>query len=85
MIVWSLVLGVAAYRLWRLVGEDAISEPMREKLTGWPLKLVSCPWCLGSWIAFGLTWATDAAIGLPAPFLVGLCAATVVGFIGERL
>lgn len=85
MIVWSVVIGVAAYRLWRLVGEDAITEPLRDRLSGWPLKLVSCPWCSGSWAAFGLTWATDAVVGVPAPVLVGLCAATVCGVIGERL
>jgi hypothetical protein len=42
-----------------------------------------CPWCLGSWLAFGITWATDAAVGLPLPVLVGLAAAVVVGVLGQ--
>lgn len=84
MIVWILVIGVASYRIWRLLGEDSITEPLRQGLPEWPLELVTCPWCLGSWVAFGMTWATDAAVGLPAPVLVGLGAAVVVGLIGEH-
>lgn len=87
MIVWILVIGVASYRLWRLIGQDSITEPLRNRLNpdGWPYALISCQWCLGSWVAFGATWATDAVIGVPAPLLVGLGAAVVVGVLGEVL
>lgn len=86
MIVWILVIGIASYRLWRLVAEDSITEPARTRyLGGWIEELVECPWCLGSWVAFGVTWLTDATIGLPAPVLVALGAATVVGVLGRWL
>lgn len=85
VIVWTVIIGVASYRLWALVGRDSITAPARDRLSGWPLELVECPWCLGSWVAFGVTWATDATVGVPLPVLVGLAAAVVVGFIGERL
>lgn len=89
MIVWILVIGVASYRLWRLFSEDSITETPRE----WVLErspekmreLVECPWCAGSWWAFGVTWATDVVVGLPAPVLVALGAATVVGVLGRWL
>lgn len=89
MIVWILVIGVASYRLWRLAAEDSITEGPRE----WVLdrspekirELVECPWCLGSWSAFGVTWLTDVTVGLGAPVLVGLGAAVVVGWLGEHL
>lgn len=87
MLVWILVIGLASYRLWRLVGQDAITEPLRDRYAndGWPETLITCPWCLGSWVAFGVTWLTDATIGLPAPVLVALAAAVVVGWVGENL
>lgn len=84
-LIWVVLIGVASYRVWRLVGEDNITEPLRERLSGVWLDLVSCPWCLGSWLAFGITWGADAAVGLPHPFLVGLAAAVVVGWLGEHL
>lgn len=49
---FALLTG-AAYRLWRLIAEDDITKPLRDKLqrTGWARDLTECPWCLGSWIA----------------------------------
>jgi hypothetical protein len=85
----AILIGAASYRLWRLIAVDAITEPLRDRwlphLSEWWDSLVTCPWCLGSWIAFGVTWATDAVVGLPVPFLVGLAAAVVVGVLGQLL
>lgn len=89
MIVWVVVIGLAAYRLWRLAAEDSITERLREStIDNWPEwvgKLVYCPWCLGSWIAFALTFGVDVVVGLSAPLLVGLAAAVVVGAVAEAL
>lgn len=89
MIVWALIIGAAAYRLWRLVAEDSITEGPREWLFARTHEKVeelgTCPWCLGSWVAFGVTWLTDATIGVPAPVLVGLAAAVVVGWLGSKV
>ena len=85
ILVWTLLVGLASYRLWRLIGEDSITEPLRDRLPEWAFEMTTCPWCLGSWIAFGVTWLTDATIGLQAPVLVALAAAVVVGWLGEHL
>jgi hypothetical protein len=89
MIVWILVIGVASYRLFRLFSIDAVTETPREWVYAhtpdWVEDLGSCSWCAGSWWAFGVTWLTDATIGLPAPVLVALGAATVVGVLGRWL
>lgn len=84
-----ILIALASYRLWRLAAKDSISETSRRWLfrhsPHWVRELVECPWCLGSWIAFGMTWATDAVVGVQAPVLVGLGAAVVVGWLGEYL
>jgi hypothetical protein len=85
VIVWVALISLASYRLWRLLGEDSITDPLRARLPDWSLELIECPWCLGSWVAFVVTWATDATVGLQVPVLVGLAAAVVVGALGERL
>lgn len=84
-LIWAALIGVSSYRLWRLVGEDSITESLRARLPERVFEMVSCGWCLGSWVAFGVTWLTDATVGLDAPVLVGLAAAVVVGWLGERL
>lgn len=88
IVAWSIVIGLASYRLFRLFSLDAITEAPREWVyahtPGWVEDLGSCCWCLGSWWAFGLTWATDYYVGLPVPVLVALAAAAVVGLVGER-
>lgn len=87
MIVWTALIGLTSYRLWRLLAEDDITEPIRERLPDWKWlsSLIECGWCGGSWVAFGVTWASDATVGVQAPVLVGLAAAVVVGWLGEHL
>lgn len=84
VVLTALLIGFASYRLWRLIGQDTITERPREGLDGWALDLVTCPWCLGSWIAFAVTAIVAAVVGLAYPVLVGLAAATVTGILGER-
>lgn len=48
------LLGLAAYRTWRIVGEDSITDGARKRLTNKAYEFVICPWCLGFWIA--LAW-----------------------------
>ena len=88
-LVWTLLIGIASYRLWRLIAEDSVIEHYRDwvlaRSPAWVDAMVSCAWCLGSWVAFGVTWATDIAVGLQAPVLVALAAAVVVGVMGEHL
>ena len=84
VVLTALLIGFAAHRLWRIIGADQITERLREGLEGWVLDLISCPWCLGSWIAFAVTAIVAAVVGLAYPVLVGLAAATVTGILGER-
>ncbi len=82
-----VLLGLAAYRTWRLIAEDTITEPVRQRLVRreYVSELVSCPWCLGSWIA-AVWWAcwylwphTTSAVAAPFAIaaLVGLVASVV--------
>lgn len=83
------MIGLASYRLFRLLVEDEIFmgpvEWSLARMPEWFNKMWRCCWCIGTWIAFGVTWATDAVVGLDAPALIGLAAAVVVGWLGENL
>jgi hypothetical protein len=71
---WTFaLLALAAYRLWRLIGIDEITAPIRDRVTGrlwasgedtrWERyhptldKLIGCPWCLGAWVSLAATLA----------------------------
>lgn len=72
-----LIVVLASARIWRLLTVDGITEPLRDKLKveiadapeQWRDTLsyfISCPWCAGYWIAFGvfasaLAWADTLA------------------------
>lgn len=54
-IVLAVGLGV---RIMRLITLDAITQPIRDRLSGFLGALIECPWCTGVWIAVpvGLSW-----------------------------
>lgn len=82
---------LAAYRIQRLITEDDLTAGIRETVArraGRIGELVSCHWCVGSWIAFAATIAVDRWIhalagGWREDALVALAAAAVVGLLGE--
>lgn len=52
--VWAFsLLSLASWRLWKLLAEDTILDWPRARLVGneYVSELVSCPWCLGAWVA----------------------------------
>lgn len=55
---WEVaLLALAAYRTWKLVGDDVITERPRDWLktkSEYAYDFLTCPWCLGFWI--GLAW-----------------------------
>lgn len=69
----AALIALAAYRLWRLIAEDEITDPLRDRLLGneWASKLVECPWCLGAWVTagwWGAWWAWPDALVVAVPF-----------------
>ena len=47
-----------AVRIMRLITLDTITQPIRDRLSGFLGALIECPWCTGVWIAVpvGLSW-----------------------------
>lgn len=87
-----LVDTLATYRLTKLVVDDVITAPLREKIfekhppheASWSYAL-TCPWCASVWIGAGVVVARhffprgwDAAA-------TGLVASAVTGIISERV
>lgn len=62
--VWLLLLiyALAVARVTGLIVADTITEPVRDRLTGWLddtpgsagewfASLITCPWCAGMWVS----------------------------------
>jgi hypothetical protein len=88
LLVWAVVIGLAAFRLYRIAGVDSITEPFHGRLNAsqhpaarWFSDLVSCPWCIGFWASVGLTalgWWADQ-FGAYEAVAIALAASTVCG------
>lgn len=89
----ALLLLAAAYRLWRLVAYDTITEGLRTSVLDrldmkqhdrWSAFLF-CPWCLGFWMTLGwwVAWQIwpHATLVVAGPFAMSLA----VGIIGSRI
>jgi hypothetical protein len=77
---------LAAYRLTRLVTQDRITAPLRDRLDRdtLPGELVRCSWCVGMWAAFGVVAARRLVPHAWAPVADALAVAAVVGLISEN-
>lgn len=87
LITETLIVALVAYRIWRLAGQDRISDGVRGRLPARVAHILECGWCAGSWtalaVAFGaaeLGWVDDSR-----PLVVGLAAAVAVGWLSEVL
>lgn len=85
---WLLfvALSLSVYRVWRLVGKDDITAPIRDKLgTGWVRQGAECPWCLGTWLSIASVYATHRWLVVLRPhwLLWAVGVACVVGLIGN--
>ncbi len=94
-----VLLSLCAFRIWRLLGKDDVTMPLRVKVVtkdriiqeggfrGWTFKLLTCEWCLGTWVSLALvTW--DHFHPIPTWGLLLGAASALVGFLGtldERL
>ncbi len=82
---WTLtLLGLAAYRTWRLLAQDSILDAPRGRLPLGVSFFVECCWCLGFWVAVAW-WACWEAwphgtLWVAAPFALS----AVVGLVAAR-
>lgn len=87
------LLALAALRCWWLLANDAILNPVRDRvISWWPRRhtdalvtFMDCPWCSGTWIVLAWWWAWLAweewAVAVAVPFALG----TLVGAGGMIL
>lgn len=92
ILVWAVTIGLAAFRLYRIAGVDAITEPFHGRLNAshhpvarWVSDLVSCPWCIGFWasVALSALGAWGALFTWQEAILIALAASTVCGVTGS--
>lgn len=80
------LLALAAFRVWKLVGDDAVLDRPREAILArlsetWDYFII-CPWCAGFWItlAWWGAWLALDTTALVAATPFALSAA--VGYLG---
>lgn len=84
-LVLAVLLALAAWRLWRLVALDFITEGLRERLVPegtTRFTFVNCPWCLGTWLTAGLWALAWSQVPVAVPGLVLGAAAGLTGALG---
>lgn len=94
ILFYAILVGLGAFRLWRILAEDSITEPIRYRIydrasrAGWEGRawnfvadLISCVWCIGFWYAGALSWLVADLEGYnPAEFaIVWLAGSTIAG------
>jgi hypothetical protein len=88
---------LAAFRLTRLVIEDTITEPLRQRVKHRAMRevdspgtaakvetLLSCPWCVGFWVSCGVVAARRVAPRSWVPLAEVLALSAAVGIIAEN-
>lgn len=80
-----LLLTLAAYRVWRFVGRDDLTAPLRMRLPDRVAEPVVCPWCAGTWIAVGTIAAARRWHDVQMPAVQAAASCAVVGLIGDRI
>lgn len=83
-----VLMVLTVYRVYRLVGLDTITEPLRRRVKpdGRLGDFLTCPWCAGFWISAAVVLVIDHwYVALPLPALWVLGVSCVVGLIGSNL
>lgn len=88
---------LATYRLTRLIVQDDITAPLRERVRHAAMRsvdspgiaakvntLLSCPWCVGMWVSFGVVAARRLAPAAWTPVAAALAFSAVTGVIAEN-
>lgn len=81
----------AGHRLTRLVTEDVITSPIREKIfkkypptqESWSYAL-TCPWCASIWLSFGIVIFRRVFPEVWNPIAEGLALSSAASLITER-
>lgn len=85
----ALAVGaLAVHRLTRLVVEDEVTRPARERLTaaapeGRLAYFLTCPWCVSMWVAAGWAALTAAAPAVAAPAGAALAWSSATGLLSS--
>lgn len=81
----SAITALATYRLTKLILEDEITAPIRDRvLSKFPPEstkigyLLTCPWCVSMYMA-------PLAYFAPTPIKESLAASAVTGILAERI
>lgn len=90
LLVASALIGLAAYRGWRIIGKDQITEPIRawliqreSRLAMFVLDLIGCAWCAGFWLAgIGAFVVFHHGGNVAHVVIVWLSASAVAGLLG---
>lgn len=96
-ILYAVVIGLASYRIWRLIGHDTITEPwlwgpLRRNphpVAQWFDSLITCAWCLGFWINAGISvalwlWVPGMITTWWAAALTALAGSAITGLTARR-
>ena len=93
-----VVDALASYRITRLIVEDDITAPLREKVRHAAMRsvdspgvaakvntLLSCPWCVGWWVACGVVAARKVTPRVWEPVATAFAFSAVTGIIAENV
>ena len=88
----DIVDALAVHRLTKLVIDDYITEPLRDKVYekfGDPADskisyLVTCPWCVSMYVGFGVVAARTIAPKVWRPLSYALAFSSVTGWVEEH-
>lgn len=84
----ALTVGaLAVFRLTRLLVEDEVTRPLRERLAdnaeGRLAYFVTCPWCVSVWVAAGWAGLAVAAPAVAAPAGAALAWSAASGLLSS--
>ena len=84
---WLIVDALAVYRLVQLIGRDAITARGRDvvqKRSQAAFLFITCPWCVGLWIAAGAVALTRFVPSAWQYAALALALSGIAGFLAER-